>query len=131
ETRLAAAAVLTKRDPGLDPAQDALADAVRSGDVTPGQRASWLSNERASAADWAAGAPGRLERRITQCLERLEDPDDESRVRVVREAALLLSTWRSPQQRLLPALAARLDDDAGEVRAYALHVLAACGPASA
>lgn len=131
EARLGAAAVLTKRDPEYAPAELALADAVRSGDLPPWERDSWLVDERRSAADWVTGAPGRLERQVTQCLERLDDPDDESRVRAVREAALLLASWRSPQAVLLPAVAARLGDGAGEARAYAIHVLAACGPASA
>ncbi|WP_345472814.1 hypothetical protein, partial [Actinoallomurus oryzae] len=45
----------------------------------------------------------------------------------VRAAAEVFSTWRSPGERLLPALAERTADPAGAVRAYATHVLAAAG----
>lgn len=131
ETRLGAAAVLATHDPAPLRAQEVLADAVRAGDVPHWERTNWLADPSRSIADWITGAPGRLGRRIDQCLERLDDPDDETRVRAVRDAALVLATWRSPEEVLLPAIAARLGDGSGEARAYAIHMVAACGPASA
>ncbi|MFF5262214.1 HEAT repeat domain-containing protein [Actinomadura viridis] len=53
--------------------------------------------------------------------------DADRRVGAVRAAAEVFSTWRSPGERLLPALAERTADPAGAVRAYATHVLAAAG----
>jgi hypothetical protein len=131
EARYAAAAVLVKHDPEHVPAQDALADAVRAGDFPSWERTSWLLDGRRSPGDWATDAPGRLDRRVETCLKRLDDPDDATRIRAVTEAALLVATWRSPQESLLPAIAAHMGDPANEARAYAIHVVAACGPASA
>ncbi len=129
--RLGAAAVLVKVDPGLERAQHVLATAVRRGDVTPRERKAWLAEAKRSAADWVANASGRLDRRVQACLEGLDSADEGARASAVREAALLLASWRSAEERLLPAIADRLGDDSVETRAYAVHVIAACGPASA
>jgi HEAT repeats len=59
------------------------------------------------------------------CLAFLGDRDDDRRIGAVRAAAKVLSTWRSPAERLLPALAERTADRSGAVRAYATHVIAA------
>jgi len=131
EAKLGAAAVLVKVDPGQDLAQHVMADAVRAGDVPPWERKSWLAEADRSVADWVTHASGRLDRRVQLCLERLDSPNEEDRVNAVRDGALVLASWRSPEDTLLPAIAARLGDESVETRAYAIHVIAACGVASA
>jgi hypothetical protein len=131
EASYGAAAVLVKRDPDNVRAQDVLADAVRAGDIPYWERTTWLADDRRSAAEWVTDAPGRLGRRVEHCLKRLDDPDDETRIRAVAEAAFLIATWRSPETALLPAIAAHMSDPSSQARAYAIHVVAACGPASA
>ena len=129
--RYGAAAVLVRWDPDDVRAQNVLADAVRSGDLPYWERATWLRDDRRSAAEWVTDAPGRLASRVERCLQRLADADVDIRNRAVAEAALLIATWRSPQETLLPAVATHMSDPSSEARAYAIHVVAACGPASA
>jgi hypothetical protein len=129
--RLTAAAVLVKVDPGLERAQHVLAAAVRAGDLPPWERRSWLAEVNRSAADWGANAWGRLARRVHECVVGLDSADEDTRTNAVREGALLLASWRSPEDTLLPAIAARLGDESAEAQAYAVHLLAACGAASA
>ncbi|MFB7088938.1 hypothetical protein [Streptomyces sp. NPDC056296] len=60
-----------------------------------------------------------------------DHPDEEQRIGALAQAGGLLSQWRSPADVLLPAVVARLDDSATEVRYRAAELLACCGPAAA
>ncbi|MFC6937809.1 hypothetical protein ACFQHO_51100 [Actinomadura yumaensis] len=63
--------------------------------------------------------------RTRLCLAFGGDRDADRRIGAVRNAADLLSAWRSPAGRLVPLLAERTADGGGPARAYATHVLAA------
>ncbi|MFB7468240.1 hypothetical protein ACFCZ1_32985 [Streptomyces sp. NPDC056224] len=58
-------------------------------------------------------------------------PAEEQRTGALAQAAGLLAQWRSPASALLPRVAARLNDPAGEARFRAAELLACLGPASA
>ncbi|MFF0311154.1 hypothetical protein ACFYSC_27305 [Streptosporangium sp. NPDC004379] len=66
-----------------------------------------------------------LPARTELCLSLMTHRDAGHREGAVRAAAEVLCTWRSPAERLLPALAGRTTDEVAKVRAYATHVLAA------
>ncbi|MEU9124575.1 hypothetical protein AB0C96_32800 [Streptomyces sp. NPDC048506] len=60
-----------------------------------------------------------------------DHPDPEQRIGALAQAGGLLSQWRSPATALLPAIAARLNDPAAEVRYRAAELLACLGPSAA
>jgi hypothetical protein len=131
EVRLAAGLAASLLEPGDRRARDLVADAVRRGDLGSWERRRWFEGPARSAAQLAVGATGALGRRVEQSLAGMGHADVERRLLAVQGAATTLAAWRSPEGTLLPALADRLADDDVEVRAYAVHVLAACGPAAA
>lgn len=130
ERRVSAAAAVLATEPDDARAQEEMAEAVRRGDVLPWERREWMDWRSASVTDWARGRKNGKAERTRLALGRLEATDSEERARAANDAAFLLATWPSTEGELLPALARHADDDNGEVRAYAVHVLAACGSRS-
>ncbi|HEY8478987.1 MAG TPA: hypothetical protein VIL71_04060 [Spirillospora sp.] len=132
EERLAAARAILVVRPDDARAREEMADAVRRGDVFPwraGQRP-W-EQEGVLVGEWARACRNQKAERIRRALELLEKRDPDERERGAQDAAHLLATWPSAEEELLPALARHLGDRRAEVRAYALHALAACGERSA
>ncbi len=130
QTRLAAVHALAPADPDL-PLQRVglLLEAVRDPDVELWQHTSSVDTGVQGVHHWTAALFTGPSSAFT--LGLLEDhPDVDQRVGALAQAGGLLEQWRSVSADLLPALAARLDDPAPEVRFRAAELLACLGPAA-
>ncbi|MGW0575650.1 hypothetical protein ACWD25_06705 [Streptomyces sp. NPDC002920] len=131
QIRLAAVHALAPADLNLAVRQvGLLLEAVRDPSVELWRHTSLVSTgvkgvHRWTAALFTGPSP-------TFTLGLLEDhPDVDQRVAALAQAGGLLARWRSASTALLPALSARLDDPAPEVRFRAAELLACLGPAAA
>ncbi|MER6299260.1 hypothetical protein ABT247_06750 [Kitasatospora sp. NPDC001539] len=130
QIRLAAVHALAPTDPNL-PARraDLLLQAVRDPSVELWRHTSSVSTDVTGVHHWTA-------KLFTEpfpafALGLLQDHSDvDQRVGALAQAGGLLAQWRSASTELLPALAARLDDPAPEVRFRAAELLACLGPAA-
>ncbi|GAA3936268.1 hypothetical protein GCM10023085_17140 [Actinomadura viridis] len=141
QTRLAAAIALTRVVPShrLGADLDTLTRAVRDARLQVWGDVPWVTAYPVDLLNDSDGTPTRVigwideqfgddvTSRTDFSLTFLGDRDGDRRMGAVRAAAALLATWRSPVQRLLPAIAERTTDRAGTARAYATHVIAAIG----
>ncbi|MFD0567048.1 hypothetical protein ACFQ2M_37665 [Kitasatospora saccharophila] len=126
QERLGAVFALAPEDPGL-PARhaDLIARAVRD----PGARR-WDEGGGPGSVHGRAArlfpAPGPATAFVHELLR--DHPDAAHRAAALEQAGGLLADWHSPTPRLLPAIAAHLDDPVPEVRLLALDLLARLGP---
>lgn len=141
QIRLAAAVALDQaivaQRLGADP--DTLIKAIGDDGIGVWRDVPWVGTMPAQLTEHYGGSAARLvgwvdgrlgddaTARTEVCLAFIGHRDADRRVGAVRAAAEVFSTWRSPGERLLPALAERSADAVGAVRAYATHVLAAAG----
>ncbi|MGW4890833.1 hypothetical protein ACWEQL_00975 [Kitasatospora sp. NPDC004240] len=131
QTRLAAVHALAPTDPEL-PARrlDQLLEAVRDPSVDLWRGTSSVTTGPPGVHRWTGAlldGPS-----TTFALGLLRDhPDPEQREGALAVAGGLLSRRRSSGTALLPAIAARLDDPAPDVRFLAVELLACLGPAAA
>ncbi|MET8544683.1 hypothetical protein ABZW03_29170 [Kitasatospora sp. NPDC004799] len=131
QTRLAAVHALTPADPGL-PARRVglLLEAVRDPGVELWRHTGSVDAGVQGVHQWTAALFTGPSTAFT--LGLLEDHrDTDQRVGALAQAGGSLAQWRSPSTDLVPALAARLDDPAPEVRFRAAELLACLGPAAA
>ncbi|MFC5753803.1 hypothetical protein [Actinomadura rugatobispora] len=141
QIRLAAAVALDKAIAAqrLGTDLDTLIEALGDDGIGVWRDVPWVGAMPAWLTEYYGGSAARLagwvDRRLGDdattrtevCRAFIGNRDADRRVGAVRAAAEVFSTWRSPGERLLPALAERTADPAGAVRAYATHVLAAAG----
>ncbi|MEU9996106.1 hypothetical protein [Streptomyces sp. NPDC050848] len=130
QLRLAAVHALTADDSGLAASRlELVLDAVRDPSVELWQRTSSVESGVRGVQDWTAGLFAGASPAFA--LGLLADHlDEEQRVGGLAQAGGLLSQWRSPADVLLPAIVARLDDPAAEVRYRAAELLACLGPSA-
>ncbi|MER5971549.1 HEAT repeat domain-containing protein [Streptomyces sp. NPDC002055] len=130
QLRLAAVHALSAGDSGLAVRRmETVLDAVRDPSVELWQHTSSVEGgaravQYRTAALFAGASPA-----FTLGL-MADHPDAEQRIGSLAQAGGLLSQWRSPAGALLPAIAARLDDRAAEVRYRAAELLACLGPSA-
>lgn len=131
QLRLAAVHALAPADPGLPVRRiDALLEAVRDPSVALWRRTSTVEAGVKGVHHWTAALFTGPSTDFALGLLR-DHPDVDQRVGALSQAAALLARWRSASTALLPALRARLDDPAPEVRFRAVEALACLGPAAA
>ncbi|WP_032767262.1 HEAT repeat domain-containing protein [Streptomyces sp. CNS654] len=131
QLRLAAVHALTAGDSGLAASQlELVLDAVRDPSVELWQRTSSVETGTRGVQHWTAGLFAGESPAFALGL-LADHPDEEQRVGGLAQAGGLLSQWRSPADVLLPAIVARLDDPATEVRYRAAELLSCLGPSAA
>ncbi|MFI9810015.1 hypothetical protein ACIHEJ_37935 [Streptomyces sp. NPDC052301] len=131
QIRLAAAHALTPADPNLPVRRiDLLLEAVRDPSVELWRHTSAVETGVEGVHHWTAALFDGPSTAFAVGL--LQDhPDVDQRIGALAQAGGLLGQWRSASAALLPALCARLDDPAPEVRFRAAELLACLGPAAA
>ncbi|MET9656795.1 hypothetical protein [Streptomyces sp. NPDC006510] len=131
QTRLAAAHALAAADPSLPTRRiDLLLEAVRDPSVGLWRHTTTVETGVMGVHQWTAALFA--EPSTTFILGLLKDhPDVDQRIGALCQAGGLLAQWRSASAALLPAVCARLDDPAPEVRFRAAELLACLGPAAA
>jgi hypothetical protein len=127
QLRLAAVHALSAGDPHL-PARrlDLVLEAIRDPSVELWRHTSSIACGVLGVQHWTVDLfPGPSPAFVLGLLA--DHPDDEQRIGALAQAGTLLAQWRSPTSELLPAVVARLDDPAAEVRFRAVELLACLG----
>ncbi|WP_037680378.1 hypothetical protein [Streptomyces albus] len=131
QTRLAAVHALAPGDRDLPLRRmGLLLEAVRDPSVEVWRHTSAVGTDVRGVHHWTAALFTGPSPAFALGLLR-DHPDADQRIGALSQAAGLLAEWRSPAAALLPALRARLDDPAPEVRFRAVELLACLGPAAA